>query len=127
MCERATILPPQSKIGVIDQITRNKIINNSPFAGKYDEDIDDRSASEIIKEHRDEENKIKEEKESMKAEEKRLKEEEKAKAKEEKEKNKAEREKKNTPQYKLGKKVVNKTTDKLLNKIINYVLKGLFK
>jgi hypothetical protein len=127
ICERATILPPQSKIGVIDQITRNKIINNSPFAGKYDEDVDDRSASEIIKEKREEENKIKEEKESAKLEEKRLKEEEKAKAKAEKEKNKAEREKKNTPQYKLGKKVVNKTTDKILNKVLNGIIKSIFK
>ena len=45
VCERVTILPPQSKIGVIDQITRNKIINNSIIAGKYDEDIDDELAS----------------------------------------------------------------------------------
>ena len=127
ICERATILPPQSKIGVIDQITRNKIINNSPFAGKYDLDVDDRSATEIIKEQREEEDKIKIEKENAKAEEKKLKEEEKAKAKEEKEKNKAERQKKNTPQYKLGKKIVNKTTDKILNKILNSIIKSIFK
>ena len=46
---------------------------------------------------------------------------------EEKEKNKAEREKKNTPQYKLGKKVVNKTTDKILNRILNKLIGKLFK
>ena len=127
VCERVFILPPQSKIGVIDDITRNRIINQSPLAGKYDEDIDDRSASEIINEVREKENTEKEELNKEKEEAKRLKEEEKAKALAEKEKNRQEREKKNTPQYKLGKKVVNKTTDKLLNRIINKVLKGLFK
>ena len=127
VCERVFILPPQSKIGVIDQITRNKIINNSPFAGKYDEDIDDRSASEIIDEERIKETQEKEEKDAKKAEEKRLKEEEKAQAKAEREKNKVEREKKNTPQYKLGKKVVNKTTDKLLNRVLNKIIKAIFK
>ena len=127
VCERVFILPPQSKIGIIDDMTRNRIINQSPLAGKYDEDIDDRSASEIINEVREKENIKKEEINKEKEEAKRLKEEEKAKALAEKEKNKQEREKKNTPQYKLGKKVVNKTTDKLLNRIINKVLKGLFK
>ena len=120
VCERVFILPPQSRIGVIDQITRNKIINNSILAGKYDEDIDDESASEKIKVKNDA-------REEAKAQELKEKEEAKAKKEEEKAKNKAEREKKNTPQYKLGKKVVNKTTDKILNKILNKVLKGLFK
>lgn len=46
--ERVTILPPQSQMGVIDDMTRQKIINNSPFAGKYDEEIDPESAYEII-------------------------------------------------------------------------------
>ena len=127
VCERVFILPPQSKIGVIDDMTRNRIINQSPLAGKYDEDINDRSASEIINETREKENIEKEEINKEKEEAKRLKEEEKAKALAEKEKNRQEREKKNTPGYKLGKKVVNKTTDKLLNRIINKVLKGLFK
>ena len=46
--ERATILPPQSLMGAIDGITRNKVINNSPLAGKYDEVLDPESAAEII-------------------------------------------------------------------------------
>lgn len=46
--ERITILPPQSQMGVIDDMARQKIINNSPFAGKYDEEIDPESAYEII-------------------------------------------------------------------------------
>lgn len=46
--ERATILPPQSLMGAIDGITRNKIINASPICGKYDEEIDPESAVEVI-------------------------------------------------------------------------------
>lgn len=46
--ERATILPPQSKMGAIDDMTRNKVINMSPLSGKYDEAEDPESASEII-------------------------------------------------------------------------------
>ena len=128
--ERVTILPPQSKIGVIDDSTRNRIINNSPLCGKYDEDVDDESAHEVV-------SKIKEEKAAKKAEEdakkeqekldkeeaKKKAEEEKAKAKEERER---EKEKKNSWEYKLGKKAVNKTTDKLMNRILNKVF-GLFK
>ena len=46
--ERATILPPQSLMGAIDGITRNKVINASPLVGKYDEAVDAESAAEII-------------------------------------------------------------------------------
>lgn len=46
--ERATILPPQSMMGAIDAITRNKVINQSPLAGKYDEALDPESAAEVI-------------------------------------------------------------------------------
>ena len=51
--ERATILPPQSKMGAIDGITRNKIINASPLCGKYDETIDPESAAEVIQQKAD--------------------------------------------------------------------------
>ena len=127
VCERAYILPPQSMIGEIDETSRQKVINNSILAGKYDERIDNDSAWEKISvkeqeinEKKEAELKEKEDAKAKKEEEKRLKEEEKAK-------NKAEREKKNTPQYKLGKKVVNKTTDKLLNRILNKIIKAIFK
>ena len=53
------ILPPQSKIGVIDDMTRNRIINNSPLCGKYDEDIDDESAFEKITKKNEEKKKKK--------------------------------------------------------------------
>ena len=51
--ERVTILPPQSLMGAIDDITRNRIINNSPLAGKYDETIDQESAAELIQQKAD--------------------------------------------------------------------------
>ena len=51
--ERATILPPQSMMGAIDGITRNKVINTSPLCGKYDEAEDPESAAEIIQQKAD--------------------------------------------------------------------------
>lgn len=51
--ERATILPPQSMMGAIDNMTRNKIINNSPLCGKYDEAEDPESAAEMIQQKAD--------------------------------------------------------------------------
>jgi hypothetical protein len=46
--ERATVLPPQSRMGAIDDLSRNKVINMSPLAGKYDEVENPESAAEII-------------------------------------------------------------------------------
>lgn len=51
--ERATILPPQSLMGAIDAITRNKVINSSPLCGKYDEAQNPESAAEIIQQKAD--------------------------------------------------------------------------
>ena len=51
--ERATILPPQSLMGAIDGITRNKIINSSALCGKYDEVIDAESAAEVLQQMAD--------------------------------------------------------------------------
>lgn len=128
--ERVTILPPQSRIGVIDDSTRNRIINNSILAGKYDVDDDDESAYEIISKKNEEKAAIKAEETAKKEQEKLDKEEAKKKAEEEKAKAKEEREKekekKNSWEYKLGKKAVNKTTDKLMNRILNKVF-GWFK
>lgn len=51
--ERATILPPQSLMGAIDGITRNKVINSSALCGKYDEVIDAESAAEVLQQMAD--------------------------------------------------------------------------
>lgn len=147
--EKITILPPQSKMGTIDGMTRNKIINNSPVCGKYDEDIESDSAFEKLTEKYDEIEKQKQEEIERIAEEKRLKEEEKEaekirkeeekaakeaerlaekkKREEEKLKKEEERARKNSVGYKLGKKVTNKAVDKVINKGLNSVFKNLFK
>ena len=46
--EKATVLPPQSSMGTIDEITRQNVISNSRYNGKYDELIDRESAFEKI-------------------------------------------------------------------------------
>lgn len=140
--EKAIILPPQSSMGTIDDITRNKIINNSELLGKYDEKIDDESAHEkITKKYEEEQEKIEEEKrkaeeekrekERIKEEEKLKKEEEKKRKEEERQKEKAKREaekaKKNDPLVKFGKKAVNSAQNKIINKTLNSIMKKLFK
>jgi DNA helicase HerA-like ATPase len=138
MVEKVKILPPQSRMGTITEEERRSIINNSPLADKYDEVIDDESAKEandvVFKEQEEakaEAERIKEEEKQAKEEAKIKKEEERIAAKEQREKEKAEREaeraKKNSVGYKLSKKVANKTADKLINKGLNYIFKGLFK
>ena len=93
MVEFAKILPPQSKMGTIDDTTRDNEIKASSIYLKYSKDVDRESAYEILSKKVEEaveaENNQKElekqEKENAKAEEKRLKEEQKAYEKELKE------------------------------------------
>ena len=140
--EKVTVLPPQSKMGTIDDITRNKIINSSPLVGKYDEAVERESAYEelndMIKAKIDAETAEREAKEAETEAEKQAKLEEKAKKEEEKRKKEEERAaekarkeeekaRKNNPAYKLGKKVVNKTVDKSINKALNSIFKSIFK
>ena len=129
--EKATILPPQSKMGTLDEMSQNKIINSSPLCGKYDEAVEDESAYEIINLKIEEEEKAKADAAKAKEDEKLAKEvakkeaaEQKAKEKEERE---AERAKKNSPGYRLRKKIVNSTENKLINKGLNAILKKIFK
>ena len=122
--EKVTILPPQSKMGTIDDITRNKIINTSSLIGKYDEMVERDSAFEelnqLIKEKLEEEEQIKQQELEEKEKIKKQKEEEKAKKE-------AEKERKNSVGYKIGKKVANKTLDKAINKGLNSIFKSIFK
>ncbi|MBQ8536607.1 MAG: DUF853 family protein, partial [Clostridia bacterium] len=46
--EKATILPPQSFMGAIDDQTRQEYIQASPFNGVYDEIVDRQSAYEVL-------------------------------------------------------------------------------
>ena len=143
--EKATILPPQSQMGSLDDSMRLMIISRSQFMGKYDTLVDNVSAFEILSE---EINKKKEEEESIKQakeEEKRLAEEqkelerqlkadEKAKLQEERAKKALEKEqekaRKNSASYKVG-KAVERTTNSALSsmgrKIGNQIIKNLFK
>ena len=122
--QKVTILPPQSKMGTIDDITRNKIINTSSIVGKYDEAIERDSAYEelnsIIIQKLEEEEEIRqqelEEKERIKKQ-----------KKEEKLKKEEEKARKNSVGYKVGKKVANKTLDKAINKGLNSIFKSIFK
>ena len=122
--EKAVILPPQSKMGTLDDMTRNKIINSSLILGKYEEAEERNSAyeelNELIKQ------KIEEEEAAKQAvlEEKQAKE----KAKEdEKKKREEEKKKKNDPMNKLKKKATNKVVNKVLDKAINKGLNSIFK
>ena len=129
--ERVYILPPQSLIGTIDDISRNKIINNSPLLGKYEEDQERYSAYEDLSER----NRIKAEekaaKEKQKEEEKiakeKAKEEARLKKEEEKAKREAERKRKSSESYKMGQKVKRRTESFILTKLLNAVWKKFFK
>ena len=129
--EKVTVLPPQSSMGAIDDLTRNRIINSSSLIGKYEQSEDNESAYEIISkknEAKDEEKRIKEEEKQKekeaKEEAKRLAAEEKAKEKARKE---AERKKKNSEAYKMGQKVKNRTSSFILTKLLNSIWKSIFK
>lgn len=52
MIERANILPPQSYIGILEEETRSRLIKGSLLYSHYSEVRDERTAYEIITEHR---------------------------------------------------------------------------
>ncbi len=148
--EKATILPPQSMMGTLDDMERNRIVNNSELCGKYEEVIEKEDAAHLVLGKIREEEKAKAEEEAKRIEEEKLakeqkkkeeeerkaqekemkelakkeKEEQRAKEKEEREKEKA---KKNDPMYKLGKKAINSAENKVINKTLNSILKKLWK
>ena len=136
--ELAKILPPQSYMGEITKEELDSVITNSVMETKYRTPIDRESAFEKLtlvrkeKQEKAEAEKLakeqaKKEEEERKIAEKAAKEAEKKRKEEEKAKREREKAIKSSAGYKLGKKVVNKTTDKLLNKGLNKILKGLFK
>ena len=122
--EKATILPPQSKMGTIDDSTRQLVINSSIIRGKYDTLIDDESAYEVISDLKQQEERAKQEAIEQKEKEKHEKEQKKELEKKKKEE---ERARKNSASYKLGKKVTNKAVDKAVNKGLNSLFKSVFK
>ncbi len=130
--EKATILPPQSKMGVLDDLERNKIINNSELNNTYHEKEEKEDAAHItIAKIIEEENKKKQEAEDKKAKELQEKEEKKKQQEEEKEKAKAEREaekeKKSSIGYKIKTKAENKIINRVLTKIVSFFEKAITK
>lgn len=131
--EKATVLPPQSQMGAIDSGTRLMVMSRSPFKGKYDTAIDRETAYEQIKSELDE--KQAEETAKREAEEKAKKElaekklaEQEAKQKEKEAKAKAKETKKTkSGAEKLFDKAVNTATTTVTRKLVNNVLKNLFK
>ena len=133
--EKAIILPPQSKMGVLDDITRNKVINSSSLVGKYEESEERDSAYEVLdnlikakieleEAQKREEEEAKEKERLAKIEEKEKKEKERL---EEKKKREEEKAKRNDPVEKLKKKATNKVVNKVLDKAINKGLSSIFK
>ena len=129
--EKGTVLPPQSKMGTIDDTSRNKVINSSSLVGKYDEAEERESAYEeldkMIKEKIEQEELIRREKEAQKEAERLEKEEAKKKREEEKAQREKERAKRNDPVEKLKKRATTKVVNKVLDKAINKGLSALFK
>ena len=121
--EKATILPPQSQMGAIDDSTRLMALNQSQFKGKYDVAVDRETAYE----------KIKADMEKVQAE-KAKEEEEKAKEieakKKEKEKKEAEKQKaasKSKTKKSAAEKAFERTTNSALSTIGRKLGNELFK
>ena len=154
--EKATILPPQSMMGALDDAMRLMVISRSEYNGKYDTVVDRESAYEILSaeiekakeeeeakkqaeiEAKEEEQRLKEEEKQRKAEEKAQKEAEreaeKQKREEERARKEAEREaekaRKNSMGYKVGKaaeRTANSALSSMGRKIANEMFKSIFK
>ena len=142
--EKATILPPQSQMGALDDSMRLMVISRSEFKGKYDTLVDNISAFEILSEEINKKKEEEEELQKKKEEEKRIAQAEKEKEKQIKAEEKAKREeerirkakekemekaRKNSASYKVG-KAVTKTANSALSsigrKIGNEIIKSLF-
>ena len=143
--EKATILPPQSMMGEVDEPLRLMVISRSIFHGKYDTVIDRESAFEILSEEienkKAEEEAIKREKEEQKLLAQKQKEEDRIRREEireqreadrikKQEEREAEKARKNSIEYKIGKaagRVGNAALSTIGRKAANELFKNLFK
>lgn len=129
ICERVTILPPQSMMGTIDDERRRAEIEASDVYGKYDTPVDGESAYEVINADRIEEEKKAEEeaKAAAEAREKAQAEKEAAKEAAKKEKEKAAKEKKKAAKKKnsaLG-KVASSTMHSIGRELGRSIFRGI--
>jgi DNA helicase HerA-like ATPase len=120
ICERVTVLPPQSMMGTIDDSRRKAEIEADDLFGKYDTPVDNESAYEIITAEKAEEDKRREE--EAKAEEER-----KAKEKEEKEKAKQEKEKEKKKNARKKNSVFGKAANSAVNSIGREIGRSIFR
>lgn len=90
--ERATILPPQSRMGTVTEEERQEVIRSSSLFGKYETAVDNESAYEILTEATAEAEKALAEQQAADEEKKRLEAEKKEAEKKQKETEKKERE-----------------------------------
>lgn len=115
--ERATILPPQSRLGTISEAERQAVISGSSLFGKYDDPVDNESAYEILtaasEQQAAEAAKEKEENERKKQEEA----ERKAAEKEKRDSERAKREEERKKAAKAKKNPVNKIVNSAVNSI----------
>ncbi len=121
--EKATILPPQSMMGTVDDSIRLMVIAKSDLNGKYDTLVDRESAYEILSEEYEKQKAEKEAEEQAKLEEKQKKAEEKAKREEERQK---EKERKNSLGYKAG-KVATGAVKSAINSTARRAARDIFK
>ncbi len=131
--EKATILPPQSKMGTLADSTRMKIMNNDKdYIDKYSkaEEKDD-AAHKVLSElyeKEEEEQKARDEEKQRKEEEKEAEKKKKEEEKEaEKKKKEEEKARKSSLTYEVGKKAKNKVINKVLDKTVNKVWKVVSK
>lgn len=124
--EKATVLPPQSMMGMIDDERRKAEVHADDLFGKYEVAVDNESAYEIINEMTETENEEKEKAAAAKEEELKKIEEEKKR----KEAEKKEREKQKKRKNSFGGKVVNSamsTVGRELGKSLSRGLLGTLK
>lgn len=125
ICERVTVLPPQSMMGTIDDDRRKAEIEADDLYGKYDTPVDNESAYEVItaeKAEAEEAARIEAEKKQKEKEEK---EREKEKAKEEREKEKEARKKAAKKKNSAFGKVTNSAVNSIGREIGRSIFRGI--
>lgn len=120
ICDRVTVLPPQSAMGTIDDERRAAEIAASDLYGKYDTPVDNESAYEVINADRiAEQERLEEEQKAA--------EEAKQKAKEEKEQEKAAKEKEKKKAARKKNSVLGKAANSAVNSIGREIGRSIFR
>ncbi len=114
--ERILICPPESRIGPLDAIERQNIMNRSPIKGRYDNTVDRESAYEILKQRTQQ--RIEQEQQAQEAEQK---------AKEEKQKERASGRRSNRQSYaeSITKSVLRSVGSSLGRQLVRGIMKTL--